>query len=132
MFENVGIDYTGPISIKYGYVRKLTIVKSYISVFVSLSVRAVHLELVSDLTSETYIACLRCFVARRGCPNQIWSDHGTNFVGANRELREFYDFLSKPILQHNVSLFCSNTVKVLIGDLFQRERLILEDCGSLL
>ena len=65
--------------------------------------RAVHLELVSDLTSEAFIACLRRFVARRGCPNQIWSDHGTNFVGANRELKEFCDFLSNPILQHNVS-----------------------------
>ena len=70
--------------------------------------RAVHLEMVSDLTSEAFIACLRRFVARRGCPNQIWSDHGTNFVGANRELKEFYDFLSNPILQHNVSQFCSN------------------------
>ena len=67
VFENVGIDYAGPISIKYGYVRKPTIVKSYISVFVSLSVKAVHLELVSDLTSEAFIACLRHFVARRGC-----------------------------------------------------------------
>ena len=108
VFENVDIDYTGPISIKYGYVRKPTIVKSYISVFVSLSVRAVHLELVSDLTSEAFIACLRRFVARRGCPNQIWSDHGTNFVGANHEFNKFYDFLSNPILQHNVSQFCSN------------------------
>ena len=32
--------------------------------------------------------------------------HGTNFVGANRELKEFYDFLSNPILQHNVDSFC--------------------------
>ena len=64
VFENVGIDYAGPISIKYGYVRKTTNVKSYISVFVSLSVRAVHLELVSDLTSEAFIACLCRFVAR--------------------------------------------------------------------
>ena len=82
--------------------------KTYISVFVSFSVKAVHLELVSDLTSEAFIAYLRCFVARRGCPNQIWSDHGTNFVGANREIREFYDFLSNQILQCNVSQFCNS------------------------
>ena len=69
--ENVGVDYAGPILIKYGHVRRPTVVKAYISVFVSLSVRAVHLELVSHLTSEAFIACLCRFVARRGCPNQI-------------------------------------------------------------
>jgi len=46
VFENVGVDYAGPIQIKYGHVRKPTIVKAYICVFVSLSVKAVHLELV--------------------------------------------------------------------------------------
>ena len=108
IFENVSLDYAGPISIKYGYVRKPTVVKAYVAVFISLSVRAVHLELVSDLTSEAFIACLRRFVAHRGCPNQIWSDHGTNFVGANREIGEFYEFLSNNIVQYNVSQFCSN------------------------
>ncbi len=50
VFENVGVDYAGPIYVKYGYVRKPKLVKSYICVFVSLSVKATHLELVSDLT----------------------------------------------------------------------------------
>ena len=68
VFENVGVDYAGPILIKYGHVRRPTVVKAYISVFVSLSVRAVHLELVSHRTSEAFIACLPRFVARRGCP----------------------------------------------------------------
>ena len=42
VFENVGVDYAGPILIKYGHVRRPTVVKVYISVFVSLSVREVH------------------------------------------------------------------------------------------
>ena len=70
----------------HGSVRKPTIVKDYACVFVSLSVKAVHLKLVSDLTSETFITCLRHFVARRGKPSLILSDHGTNFVGADRDL----------------------------------------------
>ena len=83
VFEKVGVDYAGPFYIKYGSVRNPTIVKAYTCVFVSLSVKAVHLELISDLTSEAFIACLRRFVARRGKPSLILSDHGTNFVGTD-------------------------------------------------
>ncbi len=93
VFDNVGVDYAGPVYIKYGYVRKPTVVKAYICVFVSLSVKAVHLELVTDLTSEAFIACLRRFVSRRGLPKLIWSDNGTNFVGACRQIKELYTFL---------------------------------------
>ncbi len=57
--------------LKYGYVRKPTIVKAYVCVFVSLSVKAVHLELVSDLTSVAFIAALRRFISRRGKPKLI-------------------------------------------------------------
>ncbi len=88
VFEKVGVDFAGPMYLKLGHTRKPTIVKSYVSVFVALSVKAVHLELVSDMTSSAFIACLRRFVARRGRPFVIWSDHGSNFVGAARELSE--------------------------------------------
>ena len=52
VFDNVGVDYAGPIYIKYGFVRKPMIVKAYICVFVSFSVKAVHLELASDQTTD--------------------------------------------------------------------------------
>ena len=83
VFDQTGVDYAGPVYIKYGYVRKPTVVKAYVCVFVSLSVKAIHLELVSDLTSEAFIATLRRFISRRGKPSLIWSDNGTNFVGAS-------------------------------------------------
>ena len=107
VFEKVGIDYAGPFYIKYGSVRKPTIVKGYVCIYVSLSVKAVHLELVSDLTSEAFIACLRRFVAYRGKPSLSWSDHGTNFIGANRELKEFVEFLEHQKTQGIISEFCS-------------------------
>ena len=66
VFEHVGLDFAGPLYLKRGSVRKPTILKSYVCVFVSMSVKAVHLELVSDLSTESFIACLRRFVARRG------------------------------------------------------------------
>ncbi len=107
VFDKVGVDYAGPVLIKYGYVRKPTIVKAYVSVFVSLTVKAVHLELVSDLTSDAFIACLRRFIARRGCPSLIWSDWGTNFVGAAREIKELYHFLQEQRTQDAVASFLS-------------------------
>ena len=95
VFESVGIDYAGPLNLKLGRVRKPTMVKAYVCVFVALSVKAVHLELVSDLTSAAFIACLRRFIARRGKPSKIWSDHGTNFTGAARELKDMFEFLEE-------------------------------------
>ncbi|XP_033318534.1 uncharacterized protein LOC117216123 [Bombus bifarius] len=56
-------------------------------------IKAVHIELVSDLTSEAFIAALRRFIARRGFCVTIYSDNGTNFVGANNELRELRNLL---------------------------------------
>ncbi len=64
--------------------------------------KAVHLELVTDLTSDAFIACLRRFIARRGLPNLIWSENGTNFVGACRQLREVQDSISKFLTSKNV------------------------------
>ena len=58
VFEKVGVDYAGPFFTKYGMVRKPTVVKSYACIFVSLAVKAVHIEVVSDLTSESFIVTL--------------------------------------------------------------------------
>ena len=106
MFDTVGVDFAGPISVKSGPTRKPTVVKSYICVFVSLTVKAVHLESVSDLTTEAFLASLRRFIARRGKPSLIMSDHGTNFTGAARELKELAEFLSLQKTQGVISDFC--------------------------
>lgn len=108
VFESVGIDYAGPLYLKMGRVRKPCMVKAYVCVFVAMSVKAVHLELVSDLTSTAFIACLRRFVARRGKPSKIWSDHGSNFIGACRELTELVEFLETQKTKDDVSNFCTS------------------------
>ena len=107
VFDKVGVDYAGPLLIKYGHVRKPTIVKSYVCVFVSLTVKAVHLELVSDLTTDAFIACLRQFISRRGIPSLIWSDHGSNFVGAAREIKDLYEFPRSSQTQTSIFNFLS-------------------------
>ena len=108
VFDKVGLDYAGPLMLKLGSTRRPTLVKSYVCVFVSLSVKAVHLELVSDLTTEAFIACLRRFIARCGKPSLIWSDNGRNFIGANRELGELMKFLQSQKNQGAISNFCSS------------------------
>jgi hypothetical protein len=87
-FTNTGIDYAGPLYVKQGGKRSKTIVKCYVALFICLSTKAVHLELVSELSTEAYIATLRRFIARRGLCNNIYSDNGTNFVGAEKELKK--------------------------------------------
>ena len=67
------------------------------------------MELVSDLTTASFMATLRRFMARRGKPSVIWSDHGTNFVGAARELRELKAFLRKGDKQKELSNFCAGS-----------------------
>lgn len=85
-FHSTGTDFAGPFQISSKKGRGNRISKCYLCLFVCLSTRAVHLELVSDLTTSVFILCLRRFVSRRGKPYEIWCDNGTNFVGANNEL----------------------------------------------
>ena len=65
VFDKVGVDFAGPINVNFGPVRRPTVVKSYICVFVSLTVKAVHLESVSGLTTEAFLASLRRFISPR-------------------------------------------------------------------
>ena len=130
IFSHVGVDYAGPIYIKHGYVRKPIAIKAYICVFVSLSIKAVHIELVSDMTTEAFLTSLRHFIARRGKPILILSDHGTNFVGATRQLKSFMNLYSNP-KQMNPSLI-SVLVRESSGNSFQKGHHTSVDCGRLL
>ncbi|XP_070510431.1 uncharacterized protein [Cardiocondyla obscurior] len=93
-FENTGVDFYGPFFIKEKKFRNRNKIKAYVCVFICMVIKAVHLEVVSDLSTDSFLAALRRFVARRGIPKHIYSDNGTNFVGANNELREIYTLLN--------------------------------------
>ncbi|XP_033229696.1 uncharacterized protein LOC117181241 [Belonocnema kinseyi] len=98
-FLNVGIDYRGPFYIKERRYRNIKRVKSYVAVYVCMATKAVHLELVGDLTTEAFIGSLKRFFARCGKSKSMSSDNGTNFVGASRELKELHKLVSSK--QHN-------------------------------
>lgn len=88
-FTQTGVDFAGPLLIRVG-LRKNNHIKAYVAVFVCMSSKAIHLEAVSSLSADAFMACLRRFVSRRGLPSHIWSDNGTNFVGVQRELCKLF------------------------------------------
>lgn len=88
-FRNVGVDYAGPMMAVSRQGRGSRTVKVYIAVFICFATKAIHLELVGDLTSHSYIYALHRFVSRRGKPQNVYSDNGTSFVGAYNELSKF-------------------------------------------
>ena len=104
-FYKIGLNYAGPVMLKRGATRKRTYLKAYIALFVCLATKAVHLELVSDLSSNDFLAALRRLVSRRGCPAEIISDNGTNFVGANHELLRVYRLTRSATFNKNIQPF---------------------------
>ncbi|XP_058448954.1 uncharacterized protein LOC131428912 [Malaya genurostris] len=81
------MDYWGPIQLKPPH-RRAAPTKAYVAVFVCFATKAVHLELVGDLSTAKFIEALRRFVSRRGLCSEIYSDNGRNFIGAANELRQ--------------------------------------------
>jgi len=106
VFARVGVDFAGPITTKPVEIRTRTVTKSYLALFVCMTTKSIHLEVVSDLTTEGFIATLKRFVSRRGCPSDIYSDNGTNFVGANNKLRALYHCLSQGEFQKSITNHC--------------------------
>ncbi|CAI6355096.1 unnamed protein product [Macrosiphum euphorbiae] len=89
-FSHVGMDYGGPFLVREHRRRNAQAVKVYLALFVCMSVKAVHLEVVTDLTTDAFLAALDRFVARRGIPTNLYSDCGTNYVGAARQLKSLF------------------------------------------
>ena len=66
--------------------------------FTCLQSRAVHIEIVHSLSTDPYIMTLIRFIARHGCPTDIYSDNGSNFVGAQRELSNWITNLDQDLI----------------------------------
>ncbi|GFT72841.1 integrase catalytic domain-containing protein [Trichonephila clavipes] len=88
-FLNSGVDFCGPFQIKFKNQRKGIFSKVYVAIFVCLATKAIHLEAVTDLTTEAFIAALKRLCARRGRISTLMSDNATNFKGAAAELNRF-------------------------------------------
>ena len=80
IFQIIGIDAAGPLILK-------TAQKSWVIIFTCAVYRAVHLELVTSLSTEAFLMALRRFIARRGRCSVIYCDNGRNLVGAKNLLK---------------------------------------------
>ena len=80
-FINTGVDFAGPIVTKPNY-------KNYIAIFVCFATKAVHIELVTDLSKDSCILALKRFISRRGLPEKLFSDNGSNFIAARNDFLE--------------------------------------------
>ncbi|XP_028982447.1 uncharacterized protein LOC107045292 [Diachasma alloeum] len=89
-FLNTGIDYAGPVSLRSWKGRGHKSYKGWLAIFVCMTTSAVHLEVVSDYSAEGFIAAYRRFSSRRGIAHSLFSDCGTNFLGADKELKKLF------------------------------------------
>ena len=103
-FSYVGVDCFGPLKVHRGR----SLVKRYGVLFTCMSIRAIHIEVVHSLDTDSFINALRRFIARRGQPLQMRSDNGGNFVKGERELREAVDEWNQTKIH---SFLLSNNIK---------------------
>ena len=97
-FTFTGLDFFGPFHAKRGRATE----KVYGCIFVCLTSRAIHLEDVGSLETDAFIQALRRFTCIRGAAKEIWSDNGTNFTGAERELTLAIEQLDHEMIQRSL------------------------------
>ena len=88
-FVRVGVDYAGPFLTKQG--RRRAKAKRCLCLFTCLNTRAVHLEMAYTLDTSSFINAFIRMTSRRGTPAYVISDNGTNFTGAEREMKELLE-----------------------------------------
>ena len=92
-FQNCGVDFAGPLYV----LRRKSMKKVYITLFTCGVTRAIHLELVPDLSAETFKQTLKKFTARRGTPSLMVSDNAKTFEATAKWLKKLY---RDPTVQH--------------------------------
>eukprot|EP00063_Salmo_salar_P005820 XP_013980655.1 PREDICTED: uncharacterized protein LOC106561338 [Salmo salar] len=93
-FEVTGVDFAGPLYVK----ENGSVKKSYIAQFTCAVTRAVHLELVSDQSTETFLLALKRLISRKGLCKVIYSDNAKTFMRADQDLKELWKAIEEPQL----------------------------------
>ena len=97
-FTYVGVDYFGLLEVKQGR----SGVKRYGCLFTCLITRAVHIKVAHSLDTDSMINALGRFISVRGYPEKIRSDQGSNYIKADKELKEAIEEWN----QHKINNFC--------------------------
>ena len=103
-FTSTGIDFAGPLFVRRGAKEKGDMLKVYIALFTCGSSRAVHLDVVPDLSAETFIRSFKRFICRRGIPRLVVSDNAKTFKTAARFLSSIFELpeVQSFLLNHKV------------------------------
>ena len=84
-FTKTAVDFGGPfITVQGRGKRRL---KRYLCLFTSLATRAVHLKVAFGLDTDSFLNAFYRMASRRGLPEEMYSDNGTNFKDADKELK---------------------------------------------
>ena len=97
-FTNVGVDYFGPFIVRIGRRNE----KRWCCLFTCLTVRAVHIEVLPKIDTDSCLNAIMRFIARRGKPSTMIRDNGTNFVGAEREFAEYVAAWNKERIEEHL------------------------------
>ncbi|XP_039859773.1 uncharacterized protein LOC120716337 isoform X2 [Simochromis diagramma] len=117
-FSYCGIDCFGPFYVKEG--RKE--LKRYGLLFTCMCSRAIHIEMLDDLTSDAFMNALRCFISICGHVRQIRCDQGTNFVGAKGEfLNALKDFDKEQLKQYGCEFVLNTPSSSHMGGVWERQ-----------
>ena len=107
-FTYTGVDFAGPLMIRTEGPNKNS--KTWICLFTCFVTRAVHLDIVLDMSAETFIRCLKRFAARRGLPHWFISDNGKTFKAASKFLKSV--FKDDAVTDHLAERVCEWTFNV--------------------
>ncbi|BES99381.1 Retrotransposon protein [Nesidiocoris tenuis] len=102
-FATTGVDYAGPFPVSIAGLKKNRTLDCYLAIFVCFAVKAVHIEVVTDLSTPGFLQAFERFVSRRGPPHTVWSDNGRNFLGASNEMKRVQALLQDSTLRSSVS-----------------------------
>ena len=91
------MDMFGPLAVKIEW---KTLKEAQAIIFACMTTTAIHVELITDRSTDTFLMAFRRFVSLRGHPNYCWSDWGTNFIGAQRYLTEVMQNWDIPRIQN--------------------------------
>ena len=98
-FLHIGVDYFGPIRVQGVNEEE----KVWVAIFTCMSCRAIHMEVVPDCSTSSFLTCFRRFVARRGLPKLINSDNGKQFVLGSKVILSVWSDLLKNHIVHQLT-----------------------------
>ncbi|KAF2348746.1 Integrase catalytic core, partial [Trinorchestia longiramus] len=125
-YENVGMDFTGHFQVKLGS----TITKMYILLFTCVNVRAVHLELVSDMTTAAFLAAFVRFTNRYGVPSTLYSDNAPSFIQATEIIISCHkdDVWGEHLARNNIKHYKIPVYSPWYGSIYERVIGIVKKC----